>query len=131
MWRWRTNCIKNRFDTMQKPISIPAVLCQSPFFLQCYWYLACPKKSYPGSPMKKLPVLAIGLLLVVSSGAQNASPGWGEAVWIWDQPDADKTAQSNEPRYVRRTFTLAAKPVKADLWITADNHYTAYLNGHK
>ena len=81
--------------------------------------------------MKKLLVLAIGLLLVVSSGAQNVSPGWGEAVWIWDQPDADKTAQSNDPRYVRRAFTLAAKPVKADLWITADNHYTVYINGHK
>ncbi|HMF17553.1 MAG TPA: hypothetical protein VKE98_10125, partial [Gemmataceae bacterium] len=80
--------------------------------------------------MKKLTVLGLVLLFVSGLDAQNSSPGWGDVSWIWDQPDADKVAQSNEPRYVRRAFTLSAKPVQAELWITADNHYTVYLNGH-
>ena len=62
--------------------------------------------------------------------AQTTSP-WDGAFWVWDQEEADKIAQKNEPRYVRRSFTLAGKPVKADLWITADNHYEVYLNGQK
>jgi len=81
--------------------------------------------------MKKLLVLGLALLFVSGSGAQNGNPGWGDATWIWDEPDADKTPQTNEPRYVRRTFNLTAKPVQAELWITADNYYTAYINGHK
>src|SRR5262249_18844636 len=84
-----------------------------------------------GIPMKKLLFLAIGLVVIVAARAQNASPGWGDAAWIWDEPDADKTPQTNEPRYVRRTFNLNGKPAQAELWITADNHYTAYINGHK
>src|SRR5262249_35677827 len=86
--------------------------------------------SFPDFPMKKLTVLGLVLLFVSGLDAQNSSPGWGDVSWIWDQPDADKVAQSNEPRYVRRAFTLSAKPVQAELWITADNHYTVYLNGH-
>jgi putative membrane-bound dehydrogenase-like protein len=81
--------------------------------------------------MKKLLVLGLGFLFISGSGAQNGHPGWGEATWIWDEQDADKTPQTNEPRYVRRSFTLSAKPVQAELWITADNHYTVYLNGQK
>jgi putative heme-binding domain-containing protein len=83
--------------------------------------------------MKKLllflAVLTLGALPLAL--AQNSSPGWGSARWVWDQADGNSTAQTDEPRYLRRTFDLSAKPAKAELWITADNEYTAYVNGQK
>jgi putative membrane-bound dehydrogenase-like protein len=79
--------------------------------------------------MKKVAFLS--LVFAVVSSAQPQRDGWGGAVWVWDQADADKMDQSNEPRYLRRVFELKGKPVKASLWITADNHYVVYVNGHK
>ena len=84
--------------------------------------------------MRKLTLLLCGLALtlVPLSPAQRPAPrGWAGAAWVWDQPDANQTTQSDDPRFLRRTFTLSAKVAKADLWITADNHYTAYVNGKK
>jgi quinoprotein glucose dehydrogenase len=84
--------------------------------------------------MKKLVPLLCGLALtlVSLSPAQQPSPrDWGGAAWIWDQPDAHQVAQSNDPRFLRRTFTLSAKVSKAELWITADNVYVVYVNGQK
>jgi putative membrane-bound dehydrogenase-like protein len=78
--------------------------------------------------MKKL--VALGLLLFPSLvAAQDRS--WNGAQWVWDEPDANTVAQNNEPRYLRRFFDLSAKVDKAELWITVDNHYVAYVNGQK
>jgi quinoprotein glucose dehydrogenase len=63
--------------------------------------------------------------------AQKASNSWGGASWVWDEPDANKVPQNNEPRYLRCTFELAAKPAAAELWITVDNVYVVYVNGQK
>jgi putative heme-binding domain-containing protein len=82
----------------------------------------------------KTPLILLSLALVFTfplAMAQSPSPGWGSARWIWDQADANSVAQTDDPRYVRRAFTLAAKPLKAELWIAADNEYTAYVNGQK
>jgi quinoprotein glucose dehydrogenase len=82
--------------------------------------------------MKKFAPLALGLVLMVSwLWAQNSSPGWGGAVWVWDQPDAHQIAQTNEPRFLRQTFDVKGKVIQAELWITADNHYVVHVNGHK
>jgi putative membrane-bound dehydrogenase-like protein len=87
--------------------------------------------------MRKLAPFALllavlGLWLGTRSPAQQPGPrGWAGAAWVWDQPDAHQTPQSNDPRYLRRTFALPAKVSKAELWITADNHYVVYLNGKK
>lgn len=83
--------------------------------------------------MKTLLPLACAVLAALPSlaTAQTAVRGWGGAAWVWDQPEAQATPQSNEPRYLRRRFTLKARPAKAELWITADNHYVAYVNGTK
>jgi putative membrane-bound dehydrogenase-like protein len=84
--------------------------------------------------MTKLALLLCGLALalVSLSPAQQPSPrGWGGAAWVWDQPDAHQVAQSNDPRFLRRSFTLSAKVSKADLWITADNVYVVHVNGKK
>jgi quinoprotein glucose dehydrogenase len=80
--------------------------------------------------MKKI-FLASIVALSLASTARAQPSGWDGAAWVWDQPEANRGAQSNEPRYLRRSFKLASKPVKAELWITADNHYTAYINGQK
>ncbi|MBI2806745.1 MAG: hypothetical protein HYX68_17335 [Planctomycetes bacterium] len=84
--------------------------------------------------MKKLLLLCLALIIAVTSWtlAQSGSPNtWAAAQWVWDEADANKNPQNNEPRFFRMTFTLDAKPAKAELWITADNHYVAYVNGQK
>ena len=45
--------------------------------------------------------------------AQTGAPGWGSVRWVWDQADANNVAQTDDPRYLRRTFELAGKPAKA------------------
>jgi putative membrane-bound dehydrogenase-like protein len=80
-------------------------------------------------PILFLAVLGLGALPLAL--AQTPSPGWGGARWVWDQADGNSTEQTNEPRYLRRTFELAGKAAKAELWITADNEYTVYVNGAK
>src|ERR1043165_3443348 len=84
--------------------------------------------------MKKFLLFCGGLHVLLASWslAQNtSSKGWGGASWVWDEPDANKVAQNNDPRYLRRSFELSAKVVQAQLWITADNHYVVYVNGQK
>jgi putative membrane-bound dehydrogenase-like protein len=80
---------------------------------------------------------ALATLTLLVSGslsllpAQASTPGWGSARWVWDEADANTVAQTNDPRYLRRTFQLPAKAVQAELWITVDNYYAVYVNGHK
>ena len=84
--------------------------------------------------MKKLvlSIAAVALLLVSLSSAQNgAAKGWGEAMWVWDQAQANQTTQTDDPRYLRLSFNLAAKVELAELWVTVDNKYVAYVNGTK
>jgi putative membrane-bound dehydrogenase-like protein len=76
-----------------------------------------------------LAALPLGLLALTPD--QPPAPGWGSARWVWDEADANTVTQSNEPRYLRRTFDLTARAVQAELWITVDNHYVVYVNGHK
>src|SRR5437667_7091839 len=75
-------------------------------------------------------LLFLSCLSFASILAQTPS-GWDGAFWVWDQPEANKIAQTNDPRYLRRVFTLAARPTKAELKITVDNHYEVFVNGHK
>jgi putative membrane-bound dehydrogenase-like protein len=77
--------------------------------------------------MKKVCLLAV---LVFASPAFAQSNSWGGAMWVWDEADADKVVQNDEPRFLRCTFDLAAKPTAAELWITADNLYDVQVNGH-
>lgn len=76
-------------------------------------------------------LLIITVLALATSAQAQTTPGWGSAAWVWDQPEANQVTQSNDPRYLRLPFTLAARVTKAELWITVDNHYTAFVNGHK
>ncbi|HLI47153.1 MAG TPA: hypothetical protein VKV18_00480, partial [Chthonomonas sp.] len=46
--------------------------------------------------------------------------------WIWANHVAD-----NQTIYARRTFTLERVPQKAVLYITADDFFTLYVNGHE
>jgi putative membrane-bound dehydrogenase-like protein len=76
--------------------------------------------------------LALLLLPFLAGAARAAKPdGWENASWVWDQAGANESGQSDAPRYLRCTFTLPGKATAAELWITADNHYIAYLNGKK
>ena len=52
---------------------------------------------------------------------------WGQANWLWDHKPSDKA--SNAPRHFRRIIELPAAPKKAIIQLTADNHYTLFLNG--
>src|SRR5262245_402844 len=81
--------------------------------------------------MSKALLLCGGLLLLTSRtlGQTGAANPWSDARWVWDETDANKVPQNNEPRYLRRTFELTAAPKTAELWITVDNHYVAHVNG--
>ncbi len=81
--------------------------------------------------MKNRIVLLCVLFLGLASPAFAQNIGWADAKWVWDEPDANKLPQTNDPRYLRLTFDLAARPMAAELWITADNIYVAYVNGQK
>jgi len=47
-----------------------------------------------------------------------------DAQWIWAANTSDK-----QTVYLRKAFTLRGKPQTARLFVTADNYFTAYLNG--
>lgn len=82
--------------------------------------------------MNNLSLAVVVFLLCDSIAlAQNAAVDWSQAAWVWDEADADKEPQSDQPRYLRREFHLNDAPLKARLAITADNHYTVYVNGHR
>jgi putative membrane-bound dehydrogenase-like protein len=76
-------------------------------------------------------LLLATLLIATPTFAQSSANRWGGAMWVWDEADADKVPQNNDPRFLRLPLDLAAKPMQAELWITADNVYTAYINGQK
>jgi len=60
------------------------------------------------------------LVLMVSFSAFG-----GDSKWIWSQSGES----DNAPRYVRAVFDLADDAAKANLVITCDNGYTAFVNG--
>jgi putative heme-binding domain-containing protein len=60
--------------------------------------------------------------------APKKTPVWKGSNWVWDRKGA---VSSDSPRYLRRVFELAEKPVAAEIRITADNQYTLYVNGKK
>lgn len=69
-------------------------------------------------------------LLGPSMPAQIAAAacfGEWQARWIWTPPREGETPDHR--RYVRRIFDLTEVPSKAWVRMTADNLYTAYLNG--
>lgn len=51
--------------------------------------------------------------------------------WIWIDGEGPPTWAPAEPRYFRRDFTVDALPAKATLRLTADDEFTAYLNGRQ
>ncbi len=59
--------------------------------------------------------------------AGGACFGEWEAKWIWTPPAEGETADHR--RYARHSFELHQLPAKAWIRMTADNLYTAYLNG--
>src|SRR5262245_50313961 len=84
--------------------------------------------------MKKLLFLCAVFTIVLPSwilGQPSKAPDWGGATCVWHEPDANTVAQINEPRYLRLTFNVAAKPTSGELWITVDNVYVVYVNGQK
>jgi len=63
---------------------------------------------------------------------KNDGPdGWSKAHWVWDTAGGAEKTQANRSRYIRRRFELKTKPEKAQLKLTVDNQYTAYINGQK
>jgi hypothetical protein len=56
-------------------------------------------------------------------------PSWGD--WIWyPEGDPAKDAPAAK-RYFRKTFYVASKAKPFWLWLSADDRFTAYINGHE
>ena len=67
-------------------------------------------------------LLALTTFVIAGLSPAFAQPQtWAKAQWVWDQADANSVTQTDDPRYLRRTFTLTQGPRGAWLWITADN----------
>jgi hypothetical protein len=56
---------------------------------------------------------------------------WSGANWIWNDPNSGHSDQSPAPRYFRKSFELSAKPISAEIHLTADDKYTFYLNARE
>ena len=56
---------------------------------------------------------------------------WGSAQWIWNNGRAAVKQQDTAPRYFRFKFELPANLNRAELFVTADDRCTTYLNGQK
>jgi len=54
------------------------------------------------------------------------APAPPTASWVWAS-----NADANQTVYLRRAFALTAAPTSAVLWITADNSFIVYINGHQ
>ena len=79
-------------------------------------------------------VLATGGLLghwVYAAGPGKPAKVWSGAQWVWDVASASQSDPGGQPRYLRRAFDLTAGVASAELHITVDNHYAAFVNGHK
>ena len=75
---------------------------------------------------------SILVLAVVPQLLLGAGPELPAAVsWIWDDPLAAQSQQTDDPRYFRGVIDLAAQPKSAEFFVTVDNRYVAYLNGRK
>jgi putative membrane-bound dehydrogenase-like protein len=75
-------------------------------------------------------IAALAAVISVADGAPPTKPFQG-ASWVWNDSIAGQNDLGNEPRYLRRSFALSAKPTAAELKITADNNYTVFINGEK
>ena len=78
-------------------------------------------------------MLLFFVTLITTYGVGEGAPEkpFQGASWVWDKLLASQSDQGSEPRYLRRSFTLSAKPTKAELLITADNNYAVFINGEK
>jgi len=79
----------------------------------------------PAETEIRVPPEGTALAAFVASSAESAESG--AAAWIWDRAAIDAAGK----RYFRRAFELTAPPARAQLRVTADNGYVAYVNGVK
>lgn len=56
---------------------------------------------------------------------------WDGANWIWDVADAAQNAEAKVPRYFRKTIELSAPLIAAQIYCTADDAFSLYVNGEK
>ena len=71
----------------------------------------------------KFAQLALGFVLIAAAAHAQTTPEW-----IW-HPNNGARPTDTEVRYFRKTFTLDGPARRATLAISADNKFTAYVNG--
>lgn len=76
-------------------------------------------------------LIALFSIAIFFSAANAAEVVPPNVSWVWDDPQAAGSGQSNDPRYLRGTIKLTAKPKEATLFVTVDNRYEAFINGQK
>src|SRR5687768_3559166 len=75
--------------------------------------------------------VGLGLIVLLGFGISRSqqTPKAETANWVWsDEGDPLASAPAGS-RYFRRVLTLEMVPAKAELSITADNGFVAWLNG--
>jgi hypothetical protein len=87
----------------------------------------------PDEKEKRLALAFLGTSTTQPSLLASIPPPqiWSGANWIWNDANSGHSDQSPAPRYFRKSFELAAKPLSAEIHMTADDKYTFYLNARE
>lgn len=83
--------------------------------------------EFRGLVLRELAAPSSSLASAPSSSVASAAPPGASAApaWIWPTSDV----RDGQGAWFRRRFELASEPVRAELWIAADNHFDAWLGG--
>ena len=73
-------------------------------------------------------VAFLGFLCCFNPDSVQTQPTKSDRYWIWS-PDATLASAPGENRYFRRSFEVKGTVKEATLEITADNHFTVWING--
>ena len=87
----------------------------------------------PDEKEKRLAIAFLGTSTIQPSLLASIPPPqiWSGANWIWNDPNSGHSDQSPAPRYFRKSFELAAKPLAAEIHMTCDDKYIFYLNARE
>lgn len=84
--------------------------------------IAHPRRGRP------MPPTTLDGTQMAPSASETAFAG---AKWIWDAAGAPQEAESGVPRVARCTLELPSAPVGAQIFLTADDEFTLYVNGRQ
>jgi glucose/arabinose dehydrogenase len=84
----------------------------------------------PNSALGALLACALPIVSASAAPAVGASPFDG-AHWIWSAATGDPRHPDDDGCRLSLPFTLPSAPTKATAWVSADNHFRLFVDGHE